>query len=217
MILSVSGNSFSAPPHDPGEAVLAAGDDGRSCSVAEQGGRYDCSRIGAVETDRDRAGLDGHEQPVRPRLRGGKPRGRREAVDPTGAAEAEYRNPADVVPKPQPRTDARFKARRGNARGRNGDHSVDLVGRQAGLFYGRTRRLDEQALGSFQIDGIAIMPAVGGHVPFLRSNDVAPGDAGIVEDAGQAVEQGLLTPEGFAGAYLRIPLLDDMRWNRSRE
>jgi hypothetical protein len=46
---------------------------------------------------------------------------------------------------------------------------------------------------------------------------MAPGDAGIVEDAGEAVEQGLLTPEGFAGANLRIPLLDDMRWNRSRE
>ena len=61
------------------------------------------------------------------------------------------------------------------------------------------------------------MPAVGGHVPFLRSNGVAPGNAGIVEDPREAVEQGLLPPEGFAGTRLRVLLLDYVRWDRSRE
>ena len=66
-------------------------------------------------------------------LGGGQPRGSGKAVDAAGAAEAEHRHPADVGAQADPRADARFEARRGDAGGRDGDDAVDLVGRQPGL------------------------------------------------------------------------------------
>ena len=97
MIRSVSGHSFSAEPVIRREAVLAAGDHRRRGAVAEQGRGDDCRGIVAIEADRDRAGLDGDEQPVAAGIRGGEPRGDREAVDAAGAAEAEDRDAANVV------------------------------------------------------------------------------------------------------------------------
>jgi hypothetical protein len=54
------------------------------------------------------------------------------------------------------------------------------------------------------------------HVPVERSNDVAPGDAGIVEHARQPVEQ-RFPAEGLAGTSLRFGLFDDVRGNRRGE
>src|SRR5206468_13117501 len=48
-------------PADPREAVLSAGHNRRGRAVAEQSGSDDGRRVVAIETDRDRAGLDGDE------------------------------------------------------------------------------------------------------------------------------------------------------------
>ena len=119
---------------DPREAVLAAGDDGRRGAVAEQGGGDDRGGIVAVEADRDRAGLDGDEQPVAARDR--PPPAARRATRPltppaqprpkTGTRRTSSRRPTRWA-------DARFEAGRGDAGGRDGDDAVDLVGRQPGL------------------------------------------------------------------------------------
>ena len=50
-----------------------------------------------------------------------------EAVDTAGAAQAEDRNPADVVAQAEPRADARLEAGGGDAGGRDGDDAVDLL------------------------------------------------------------------------------------------
>jgi hypothetical protein len=46
---------------------------------------------------------------------------------------------------------------------------------------------------------------------------VPASDAGIVEDAGKAIEQGLLAAECLAGAGFRVVLFYDVRWNRGRQ
>ena len=46
---------------------------------------------------------------------------------------------------------------------------------------------------------------------------MAAGDAGIVEHARQAVEQGFLAAERLARQGFRVVLLDDVRRNRGRE
>ena len=60
------------------------------------------------------------------------------------------------------------------------------------------------------------MPAVAVHVPGLGGDDVAPGYAGIVEDARKPVEERLLAAERLAGAGFRFVLFYDLWWNRGR-
>ena len=56
--------------------------------------------------------------------------------------------------------------------------------------------------GGFQIDCVAVVPAVADRVPVQWSDDVALRDARIVEYAGQPVEQLLLAAERIARAAL---------------
>jgi hypothetical protein len=51
----------------------------------------------------------------------------------------------------------------------------------------------------------------------LRSDDVTPGNPGIVEDAGKAIEQGFLAAERFPRPGFRFVLFDYVRWNRRRQ
>ena len=98
--------------------------------------------------------------------------------------------------RPMPRADARFEAGGGDAGGRDGDDAVDLVGRQAGLFDRRARPprrtgarpLRDRRRCARASRGCAMYQS-------MRSDDVAPGDPGIVEHARQPVEQGLLAAE----------------------
>ena len=101
--------------------------------------------------------------------------------------------------KPTRRDDARFQAGRGDAGGRDGDDAVDLVGRQPRLVDRRGRRFDEQLLRPLpdrRRCGHASRAAV---IPFGRRDQVAPGDPGIVEHAGQSVEQAFLPPKRARG------------------
>ena len=202
---------------DPREAVLAAGDDRGRGAVAEQRGCDHCSGVVAVEADRDRAGLDGDEQPVGSRIGGCELRREAEAVHSARTAEAEHRNPPHVVTKADLRPHARVEARRGNSSG--GDHhdAIDLVRREPRLLDRGGRRLGEHCLASFQVEGIALTPAVARQVPVLRRDDVAPRDPGIVEYGRKAVEQCPFAAERFARKALCLVLFDDVRRNRGRE
>ena len=189
----------------------------RRCSVAEQCGRDHSGRIVAVEPDRDRAGLDRDEQPVRAGLGRREARRDREAVDSARAAQTEDRNAADVIAKSDLAARARFQARRCDSGGGDGHDAVDLLGHQAGFFDRGARCVDEQALGRFQIERVAVMPAVRMHVPIRGSDDVSPGNAGIVEDAGQTIEQRLVAAECLARTDLRFALFNDMGRYGSRK
>jgi hypothetical protein len=198
-------------------AVLAGCDHGCRGAVAEQSGGDDGGGIVAVEADRDRAGLDGDEQPACSRLGSGQPRREREPIDAPGAAEAEDGNAADVVAEADPLRDPRLQARSRDARGRNGDDAVDIARPETGFFDCCSCSFDEQFLRRFKINGVAVMPAVPRHVPFGRSDDMPPSDPGIVEHAGEAVEQRLLAAERFAGTRLGLGLFHDVGGNRRRQ
>ena len=207
MIRSVSGHSFSADASDPREAVLAARHDRRRRAVAEQSGCDHRGRVVAVEADGDRAGLDGDEQPIVP----GSADASRAAID----------RPLTPPAQPRPKTGTRRTSGRKPTRWATRASRLGVampvvdtatipsmsVGLQSGLFDRRGRRVDEQLLGGFQIDGVAVMPAVLLHIPVGRSDDVAPGDAGIVEHARKAVEQRLLAAESLAGTAPSRPLV----------
>ena len=217
MIRSVSGHSFSAEPSmrarlcSPLVTTAAA-----APSPNKRGGDHR-RRVVAVEADRDRAGLDGDEQPVAAGIGGGELAARRKAVHSAGATEAEYRHAADVIAKADARPDARFEARGGNAGGRDDDDAVDLVRLEARLLDRGRRRLGEHLLAGLEIEGIAFAPAMARQIPVLRRDDVPPRNSGIVEDAGKPVEQRRSAAERFAAEALGVALFDDVRRNRGRE
>src|SRR5579884_1528161 len=124
---------------------------------------------------------------------------------------------AAIVPQAHAGTDTRFEARRCDAGCGDGDHAVDLVGLETGLFDRGAARLDEHALRGFQIKRVTVTPAVAGHVPILRSDDVAASDASIVKDARKPVEQRLFAAKCFAGSCFGFVLFDYLRWNRGRQ
>ena len=57
------------------------------------------------------------------------------------------------------------------------------------------------------------MPAVVLQVPVERRDELTPGDAGIVEHPGKAVEQRFFA-ERFPGERLRVGLFNNVRGNR---
>jgi hypothetical protein len=61
------------------------------------------------------------------------------------------------------------------------------------------------------------MPAMMGHVPIGRSDDVPPGDSGIVEHAREAVEQGFLSSESLSRERFRVGLGDNVGRDRRGE
>ena len=143
-----------------------AADDRRRGAVAEQRGRDDRRRIVAVEADRDRAGLDRHEQPVAAGIGAARRAASERPLTPpaqprpnTGTRRTSSRRPSRG---PTPR----FQARRRDAGGGDGDDAVDLVGRQAGFFDRRASPPRRTALGRFQIDRVALGPAVRLFIPF---------------------------------------------------
>ena len=201
----------------PRQAVLAAGDDRRCGAVTEQGRRDHGGGIVAVEPDRDRTGLDRDEQPQAARIGRGKARGEREAVDAAGAAEAEDRHAADIVAKPTRGRDAGFEAGGRDSGGRDGDDAVDLIGRQACLFDGGRSGVDEQFLGGFQIDRVAVMPAVGRACTSRAVRRCGAGRFPHCRRRPTAGRTGLLAAEASRRERLRLRLLNDVGGNRRRQ
>ena len=169
--------------------------DRRGGAVAEDGGGDDRGRIVAVEADRDRASLDGDVKPALPRVRRGKARRGRQPVDPAGAAQAEDRYAADVGAQADRRAVAGVEAGRGNAGRRYGDDAVDVGWPQARTIDGCRRRLTKQRVACIQIEPVAFLPTMIAFVPERRRDDVALGNAGIVEHGRQPVEQLLAAAE----------------------
>src|SRR5260221_2572519 len=147
------------------EPVLAAGDDRRGGAVAEQRGSYDRRRIVAIEPDRDRAGLDGDQQPAATGICRCEAGGEREAVASARAAEAEHRHPADVLAEADAASDPRFETRCGDAGRRNCDNAVNVLRCEARLFDCGRGRVAEQLLRPFPIEGVAVIPALAPQVP----------------------------------------------------
>ena len=203
----------------PGSSTRA--DDSGGGAIAEQGGGDDRRGIVAVEADRDRAGFDGDEQPARARLGGGKPRGGGEAGHAAGASQSEDRHAADVGAQPERERVARVEAGGGDPGGGDGDDPVDVAWLKARLLDRAAGDVEEQSVGSFEIDAVALRPAVILAVPVDRGDDVALVDPGIVEYARQPVEQ-RLAPEQIACSvpWLRLalptkggtPTLSESRW-----
>ena len=151
------------------------------------------------------------------RLGGSEAGAQCQAIHSAGAAEAEDGDPADVAAQPKPRRGAGVEAGSCDARRRDRHDAVDLVRGEAGFGNRRRRGFHQQILRAFEIDRIAVVPAVGLFIPFDRGDEVTFGDAGIVEHARQPVEQGGTPAERPSTNFLGRRLLDHMRRNRGGE
>ena len=87
-------------------------------------------------------------------------------------------------------------------------------GLEAGRWRSPAGGVEEQGVGGFEIDAVALGPAVVLRVPVGRRDDVALVDPGIVEHARQPVEQRLAAGEQIARRRLGFGLAIRMRWNR---
>ena len=122
------------------------------------------------------------------------------------AAQAEQGHALHVVAEAHPPRGPCFEAGRSDPGGRYGDQAVHLAGRHAGACERPLSRLDVKRLGGLQIDVVARLPAMIAAIPFGRADDVALGDAGIVEDGGEFLEQSGTIAEQRAGDRLRLGL-----------
>ena len=84
------------------------------------------------------------------------------------------------------------------------------LGDKAGLLDCGGAGLTEQRVRRIQIEPVAFLPAVGMFVPVYRRDDVALGNAGVVEHARQPVEQFLAPAEKFASLGFRDALFNDV-------
>ena len=216
MMPSVSGHNFSAEPlsvaRPPSPAVItaaAAPSPNKAVATIAAGSslssRIEIEQVSTVTNSQLLPGSEAASRAVvaRPLTPPAQPRPK------TGHA-------PDVAAQAEPRPDARFEAGRRDPGGRDGDDAVDLVGRQAGSGNRSRGGILEHLFRCREIDRVALGPAVGLFIPFVRGDEVALGDRGIVEHRRQLVEQ-VLPAKRAAADRLRLLLIDHMRRNRSGE
>jgi hypothetical protein len=175
------------------------------------GGGDDRRRIVAVEADRDRAGLDGDEQPAA----AGLAEARRAAVASPLTPPAQPRpNSGTRRRRAKPsRRDARFEAGRRDAGGGDGDDAVDLGRARAGLAIALRAASSNRRSAATRGRGRCAPPSRAAARTSRRRDEVALAMPALSNTPDKAVEQ-RRPREGAAADRLRLGLREAERRNR---
>ena len=158
---------------------------GSGCTVAEKCRGDHIGFRAAVDPARQRAQLhDDHEDNL-VRFGTRKPCAERQSGHSAGATATEHRHAHRGGPKPHLRRDARFNARRGDARRGHRDDHIDVTRGDARLVKCCARRLHEQFARALEIDVGAFGEIVRLAEPLERAHGIAPIDPDIDENIGE--------------------------------
>ena len=169
---------------DPALALGPADDDGRG-AVTEKPARDEVGHAHVVGLDGEGAQLDGDED----RDVVGMPQEvvvqARDAGRARDAAEAEERDPLDVLAQPDDRGDAGVERRDGEPRHRRRDDEVDVRGGETGGLEGVLERRRPEGHRVLEEEVVGLVEPGEGLVLVQRQGEVALGDTGVAVDRAQ--------------------------------